>query len=470
MVPILIGPLQILLAILPAILLALLGAIVSILRPSAVKAALKLLWKKKLPAALFVMAVVGIVYLLSHAFPGAGAQVGQADLGRADWPAYRGGIERRGSSGDGPDPLERAILRTFADENVKTFHASPAVTGNRVYVATANKGVFADSGAICCLDADTLGLAWRYAPRGFRATYSSPAVAEGYVVCGEGLHFTREARITCLDAATGRRLWELRTKSHVESSPCIYEGKAYIGAGDDGMYCIALKPAGGGQPRLIWHLEGKDYPDCETSPIAHDGKVYFGLGEGGCAVVCVDARSGEEIWRTPAPYPVFSSPTLSRGKLFVGMGNGNLIETAEAVREKKIKKMRQAGLEEAEIDRRAAKLAPAGEVWCLNPNDGKVIWSYPLPRTVLGAIAAAEGRIYFGCRDGKFYCLTTEKEVVGRPFDAHDPIATSPAVGTDHVYFVTEKGRLYCLDRRTLQRVWDMPVGTAAPFLSSPAV
>jgi len=468
-VPILIGPLQVFLAILPAILVALGGALLSMLKPSAMKALGKLLWKKKVPTGIFVAVVVGGVYLLSSAFGGSGAEAGKVELGSADWPAFRGGIERRGAVAGHPDPAERAVVWSYAYGKVKCFYSSPAVVGNRVYISSADKGVFSDRGGILCLDAETAALVWDYSPRGFKATYSSPAATDKYVVCGEGLHFTREARVTCLDAASGERLWELRTGSHVESSPCIYEDKVYIGAGDDGMYCIALAPSGGG-PRQLWHLDGKKYPDCETSPIVHDGKVYFGLGEGGCAVVCVEAETGKEIWRTPAPYPVFGSPTLTDGKLFVGMGNGNLIESAEVVREKKIKRMRDAGAAEAEIAEKSKNLGPAGEVWCLNPADGSVVWKFQMGRTILGTLAGADGRIYFGSRDGKFYCMTTDRQPVGRPFDAHEPIVTSPAVGAENVYFVTETGRLYCLDRRTLKRVWDMPVGTAGPFLSSPAV
>src|ERR1043166_8209681 len=78
---------------------------------------------------------------------------------------------------------------------------------------------------------------WRYAPSDFRGTFSSPVVKDGRLVCGEGLHQTADARISCLDLA-GQRLWELRTKSHVESTACIEGGRVYVGAADDGVYCV----------------------------------------------------------------------------------------------------------------------------------------------------------------------------------------------------------------------------------------
>jgi len=474
-VPILIGPIQILLTLLPAVLMAMAvalgGMLLTLFKPTFLKAVARGLWRNKIPFVLVVGAVVGLVYLLAAVWPeGERAAIQAAERASADWPAYRGGASRRGAVPGAAGPVEGGVVWTFADGDVKTFYSSPAVLGNRVYACTAEKKPFTDRGAVVCLDADTGGLVWRYAPSDFRATYSSPSVTKDYVVTGEGLHMTTDARITCLRAATGERVWDLRTRSHVESSPAIADGKVYIGAGDDGLYCIALEPAPDGKANVLWRLPGKEYPDCETSPAVHEGKVYFGLGEGGRAVVCADASTGKEIWRRPAPYPVFGSPAIADGKVFVGMGNGNMVESAEAVREKKLAAMREAGKSDAEIAAARDALGPAGEVWALNLTDGTVVWKHRVGRTVLGTIAAADGRVYFGSRDGTFHCLTADGDRIGTPVKVGEAILTSPAIGADHVYFLTKSGRLHCLDRRTLRPVMTAPVGTTGDFLSSPAI
>ena len=92
------------------------------------------------------------------------------------------------------------------------------------------------------------------------------------------------------------------------------DGKVYVGAGDDGYYCLSLEPEAPGKPRLIWHLPGEDYPDAETSLAVHNGKVYAGLGFGGKALCVLDAGSGKELKRVPLKYPAFSPPTISEGK------------------------------------------------------------------------------------------------------------------------------------------------------------
>ena len=354
------------------------------------------------------------------------------------------------------------------DSRAKAIFASPAVVGNRVYVATADKGVFSDDGAILCLDAETGAEVWRYAPDGFRATFSSPAVKDGYVVCGEGLHDTTDARINCLDTQ-GRLLWSLRTKSHVESSACIDGGRAIIGAGDDGYYCIDLKPGPGGKPNVRWHLRGERYKDCETSPAVRDGVVYFGLGTHGNAICAADAATGKERWRIEAPYPVFGPPTLAHGKLYVGLGNGNFVQTAEEAREEILARMRADGKTPREVEAARARFGPAGAVWCVDLKTHRVDWRFKVGRTVLGAVAAGRDRLYFGSRDGRFYCVSAAGKLI-RSWNARSPILTSPALGAAHVFFATASGRLYCLAADTLEPVWDVQLGSGENFMSSPAL
>lgn len=465
-VPVIVGPLQALLAILPSLLVALGGVLLAVFRPSGAKKLLRFLWHQKAFTAILIAAIAGVVLASRHDWGRAATAASELRAG-THWLAFRGGLARRGAVPDSPEPTLAEPVWDFRDD-AGTIYSSPAVVGNRVYVTTADKGVFTDRGAILCLDAETGAEVWRYAPDGFRATFSSPAVNGRYVVCGEGLHYTDDARITCLDLE-GNRLWELSTRSHVESSPCISDGRVYIGAGDDGYYCIELDPGPDGQPTVVWHLSGERYKDCETSPAVADGVVYFGLGMAGNAVCAADAETGRELWRIEAPYPVFGPPTLADGRLYVGMGNGNFIETAEQVRANVVRRMREAGRPEHEIAEAEKRLGPIGELWCIDPKTAEVEWRYRTARTVLGAVAAADGRLYFGSRDGHVHCVSTQGKLV-REWNARDPIMTSPALGKDHVYVATVSGRLHCLRADTLEPVWDVRLGNGSNFLSSPAL
>ncbi|HPD17217.1 MAG TPA: PQQ-binding-like beta-propeller repeat protein [Planctomycetota bacterium] len=518
-VPVLVGPLQALLAILPSLLIALGGMLLAFFRPSFYKKLAIFLWNQKVFSLCLLAVAAGLVFLSRVGWGTSGPAASEMRAG-SDWPVFRGGPERRGAVLDAPEPTLPETIWSFKSD-AKCIYASPAIVGNRLYVTTAEKGVFTDRGAILCLDAETGGEVWRYSPRDFRATFSSPSVVvggtspsrvsrrgdtpptgDGYVVVGEGLHYTTDARINCLDLK-GNLVWELRTKSHVESAPCIYNGRVYIGAGDDGYYCIDLAPGPDGKPNVVWHLDGKKYPDCETAHLVADGMVFLGLGMGGNAILGLDAETGKELWRLEAPYPVFAPPALADGKLYVGMGNGNYVETAEQVRDNVLKKMRDAGKSAAELTEAEKRLGPAGEVWCIEPKTGKVLWKFPTPQVILGAIVVGGGsgtvggtspsrdtvggtsasresrgteapptmsdRIYFGARDGQFYCLSTAGKLI-KSWHAHEPILASPAVGGEFAYVVTNSGRLHCLKADTLEPVWDTSLGQGANFISSPTL
>ncbi len=467
-VPILVGPLQVLLAMLPAILLGLASALLALFKPRTFMLALRILWRLKLSVLIALAAIGATVLGVRAVWRGTTGTVGSAEAATRDWPAFRGGPQRTGAVAGSPSPAAGGINWTFSD--AKTFHSSPAIIGNRLYVTSAEVGVFSTRGAIYCLDADTGGVVWKTAPEGFRATFSSPAVSGKYLVTGEGLHQTQDGRISCLDVTRGGAvLWSYRTKSHVESTACIASGRAVIGAGDDGYYCFQLDPDAQGNPVLLWHLPGDKYPDAENGPVEHEGRIYLGLGIKGQALVCVDAASGGELWRVATPFPVFSPPAIARGKIIVGMGNGDFVHSADELLAKQIETSRAAGAGEAQLAALAKEWKTHGEVWCIDLATQKVEWRFKTDRTVLGAVVAGDDRIFFATRGGTVYSVGFDGRQIAA-WNAHAPLLASLALTSSRVYAAAENGRLFVLDRPSLQPVWESALGPAGTHLSSPAV
>jgi outer membrane protein assembly factor BamB len=440
-VPVLVGPLQVLLTLLPGILVAVFGGLLGLFRPSGFKNAVKLLWRQKVAVTCIIAVAAGVFLGVRQLWPGGGSGLVTGAQEGNDWPTARFDLSRHGVVPGTQSPTRPTLVWSALQGH--GFFASPAVVGNRVYIASANIGGFQKTGSIYCLDADTGAVVWSSAPSGYRATFSSPVVSGRYLVCGEGLHDTRDARIVCLDIHDGGKvLWTFRTSNHVECTPVIADGRVYVGAGDDGYYCLDLEPGLNGEPTVHWHKPGADYPDAETSLAVHDGKVYAGLGNTGKALVVLDAATGAELKRVPMPYPVFSPPSIADGKLYLGMGNGDYVASGEG-----------------------------GEVRCLDLATHETLWSFALPRTVLGAVAVAGDKLYFGCNDHHVYCLSRDGKLLRKPFNSHAPIKTSPAVTDEHVFVVNDAGNLFALDRHTLEPVFpDYRLATGGLFISSPAV
>ncbi|MGA2064956.1 MAG: PQQ-binding-like beta-propeller repeat protein [Thermoguttaceae bacterium] len=471
-VPVLIGPLQVLMAILPWLLLSLGGLLVGMFRPRALWAGVKFLWRQKLAVGVLAAAVTGSVFLV-RTISFAGPAPGSAEIAGEDWPVFRGDALRRGNGGGDPSatavgtppPADGGLVWSYAGP----FFASPAVVGNRLYVSSADKGPMCDRGAIYCLDADSGALVWKAAPRGYVATFSSPVVAGRFLVCGEGLHYTVNARVVCLDVLRQEVLWTYTTHGHVESTPCIDKGRVYVGAGDDGYYCLQLEPDAEGRAVVLWHAPTERCPDADTAPAVHDGRLVVGCGMYGNAICCLDADTGDELWRVPTPYPVFGAPTLVGGRVVLGMGNGNYEESAEEVKRKVLDTLKKQGKTAEELAAAEKTLGPAGEVWCLDEKTGRVQWKFVAGDVVLGAVAASEDRLLFAASDGYVYALSTAGKELGR-WNAHAPIVASPAVSGGLVYVVTKTGKLYGLRTDDLELAWEATLGFAGRFLSSPAV
>ncbi|MCS7045693.1 MAG: PQQ-binding-like beta-propeller repeat protein, partial [Gemmataceae bacterium] len=440
-VPVLIGPLQVLLTILPGLLLALGGGVLALLKPSGMKNALRLLWQQRL--AVFCVLLVGAALYFGTRllWPTGQADTVTASQSGADWPMARFDLRRCGVAPGSRSPTRAQLVWSY-QQGREWYLASPAVVGNRLYIATADVRL-SKSGAILCLDADTGAPVWTSSVPDYRPTFSSPVVVGDYLVIGEGLHDTRDARVICLDrrdSEKGKVVWTFRTANHVECTPVVANGRVYVGAGDDGVYCLDLQPDADGQAKVHWHKSPDQFRDAETSLAVHDGKVYVGLGNDGKALVVLDALSGAELHRIDMPYPVFSPAAIADGKLYLGMGEGDYVKDGDG-----------------------------GAVVCLDLARLTSDWTFALPKTVLGAVAIKDDRLYFGCGDGQLYCLSRAGKLI-KAFDTRAPIKTSPAVTDEHVFVVNSAGVLYALDRHSLEPVWDYRLAASDLFISSPVV
>src|SRR5436305_15118381 len=132
-IPVLMGPLQVLLALLPAIAAAFFGLVLAFFRPSAYRGAFRFLWHQKLFTGCLV-AVAGCWYT---GFPLGllPTRAGTTEAaGSGDWPAYRGGAARLGrasgpEAGGEAEPTAAGALWS-ALRNL-TVYSSPTVCGDR---------------------------------------------------------------------------------------------------------------------------------------------------------------------------------------------------------------------------------------------------------------------------------------------------------------------------------------------------
>jgi outer membrane protein assembly factor BamB len=328
--------------------------------------------------------------------------------------------------------------------------SSPLVAEGRVYVGAVHGAAFR-SGAVYCLDAGTGKERWHFNDGGKMVdVFSSPCLADGRLYIGEGFHQNAGCKLYCLDAGTGRKLWDFPTPSHTEATPCVSGGKVYCGAGDGGLYCL---DAATGKER--WHLEGLHV---DANPVVVGGRAYGGSGVGDLyretALFCLDAETGKELWRVPTDQPVWGMPAVDGGFVYAGIGNGNFMESAEK---------------------------PAGAVLCLEAATGKRVWRYDVADAVLTRVAADSERVYFGSRDGSCYALERKEGRLAWKVGLGSPVVASPALvpgeGGAALYALGSAGRVCRLEAATGQVDWRFDVAKdqkqdadAVQLFSSPCV
>ena len=425
-----------LLSALLAALLSALGA-AAMLRPSALAKLGRIVWRQKPGLLVLALLAFGLIeapkLMVVHEKPPTVA----ADFHSARWAMFRGDLTRAGCADEQPGPVRGSVLWSGGQDFI--FLSSPAVVGDTI-IAVGSRGD--DSARFFCWNASNGELLWTLAPPGYRATFSSPVVDRGYLVCGEGVHTTRKARVRGYKVGANGALalaFAHETTSHVECTPVLEGNRVYFGAGDDGVYCLDLAPEVAG--RVVWHVRGQDYPDVETALAVYDGRVYVGLGQGGAALAVLDAETGSEIARLEMPLPVFSPPAIAGGRLYLGMGSADYLH-------------------------RGGK--SPGEARCLDLGTLEEIWRIRTPYPILAATVALDDELIFCTVAGELFVVALDGTVKHR-WQAGDRVVAAPAVTRDAIYCVSCDGVLTALNRR-LRRAWATRLGTPGLFLSSPIV
>ncbi len=359
-------------------------------------------------------------------------------------------VLRRDRSADSQRRQETApeVVWTFEQPESGAIVCAPVVDGEHIYAAAVRDNALAPSGVVYCLDRRRGKLRWTFDDDGaMRQTISTPCLSGGRIYVGEGMHGNDVCKLYCLNAASGRKLWQFVTGGHIESSPCVAESAVFFGSGDDGLYCLdAVSGAKRWQFAGQWHID--------VSPVVVDGRVYAGSGVSRLyrmtEIFCLDAASGRPLWRTPSELPVWGSPVVDGGQVFFGTGTGRLIRSAEPPDK------------------------PAGALLCADAATGQLCWTAHFADAVFGRPAVDAERVYFGGRDGCCYCLDRRDGRRVWQTDLGSPIVTRPALVEGRLTIVASAGQIACLDAGNGQVVWTFDLAshtqTRPQLLSSPLV
>jgi outer membrane protein assembly factor BamB len=403
------------------------------------------------------------------------------------WPTHRGNSERTGNRDGSEGPQQPNVLWVYkAPEH---FVASIVPGDKSIFVGglgAFNTGVFH---AISADHKPAERINWSIsAPYIKRPTVCAPAVSNGLVMFGDGMHQTDDALLYCVKADTGLPIWSFSVPGklvHMEGAPTVDRGKVYIGAGAAGVLCLdttqlmlngKTQPAEAVIPTIAkawsdmtaaYERDKKKNPDLAIppseealpqavpqlkwqagkgtwhvdAPIATAGEYVFVASAfldaekvGQRSLMCLKAASGTVVWDTKLDLNPWSGPTVAGPAVLVGCSS-------------------------IRFDRKLIPKA-AGEVVALNLADGKVLWRHKTPGGVLSAVAVKDGLAVYTCTDGKMYARKYLTGELAWTYDAKTPFFAAPALAGNVAYAADLNSLMHAVDLKTGKRVWVFDIAT----------
>jgi len=208
------------------------------------------------------------------------------------------------------------------------FGASPVVVGELLIVANDQSG----PSSLVALDCRTGETRWKVDRRTAKTAYSTPFLfqPEG---CTPQLIFSSTAHgLSSFDPATGKLNWEVADlfgEQRVVGSPVVCSGLIFTsaGSGGGGKHMVAIKPgdpARGTGAEIAYKLDGS-LPYVPTS-VAH-GRLLFTFADSG-VVTCLDAPTGEVLWRERIGGNYFGSPVRVGERIYCTARDGQMVVLA----------------------------------------------------------------------------------------------------------------------------------------------
>ena len=128
--------------------------------------------------------------------------------------------------------------------------------------------------------------------------------------------------VLALDPATGKTIWDVRYVGYsVVPKPIYHRGLVVISTSFDSSKMLAIRPTGRGvvtDTHVEWQLD-RNVPKT-PSMVAHQGLVYS-ISDDGIAT-CVEAETGDLVYRKRMGGNYSSSPLMADGKLYFTSEDG----------------------------------------------------------------------------------------------------------------------------------------------------
>jgi outer membrane protein assembly factor BamB len=323
-----------------------------------------------------------------------------------------------------PDQLDERW--TFKTGNA--IDGAPAIAGGVVYVASADKHVYA-------VDLKTGKQKWKQ--KLGSPIKASPAVRDNRVYVGDA-----DGKLFCLDTADGKPVWTFETDGEITGGANFHKDTILVGTQAGTLYCI------GPDGKKIWDFK-IDGPVNGSAAVVGDKTFVAGCDS---ILHVLDAGSGKSLDSVDLGGQAGATAAVAGELVYVGTMTNQVVAIDWKAAQKRWafeapRRQQPFYASAAVTDEFVVAGSRDKKVYGINRKTGKDAWSFVADRDVDASPVVVGGRVYVGCLsdDGNFYVLDLKTGGKIQELNLDGAIPGSAAVGPDCILVGTEKGTLYCL-------------------------
>lgn len=217
--------------------------------------------------------------------------------------------------------------------------------------------------------------------------------------------------------------------------------------------------------KRVWKYGDK--PLLEFPPIVVNGRLYFVDNDGNARAL--DADTGREIWHRRIARLNASTPTYSKGRLYIVNLEPGHVLSLNARNGRKIWQKNLPCRSEsspAVIHDRVYFGCENGVLYALKAKTGKEVWETSVSGAIKGAPAYEGGTLFVGDYGGVVTAVKAgngdikwQSDGLGSSFGRAGSFYSTPAVAYGRVYLGSNDGRVYSFDKNTGELAWTTSTG-----------
>ena len=362
----------------------------------------------------------------------------------ADWPMFRGNPERTGFTKEQAYPPLAKIWEYQAGANIMS---SPAVFEDIVYFGSRDNKVYA-------LNARTGDFLWSYTTAGW--------IDSGLAVSSSAVYVSsKDGYLYALNRLTGAHFWKKSLGALSISSPLIFDGKIFVGAGAPEK---KLKVFNASDGNLLAEYSAQQSVD--SAPSAKDNMVYFGANDGKIYAINKNTYFLEWEYPTTGGRSSINAVAVSSGNLYVVPGYDEKIPLVfNALTGDLLNNLTEPFSESASWEQMGSPIVTIDRMYfsggaSLNtfyaanaqPSDGVLEYVWPSsptlggisPLGILSSPVMANDLIYIGSIDGSLLAFSSEGVSVPLVADVSfsSSVYASPAISNGMIFVAVSDGKI----------------------------